>query len=137
MALFEHFPYTNFQDLNLDELLRHMRVLLAKMKDLENTVGGFDGRIKQLENYINALNSGNFPKALLDSLYGWLDKNVPEILERAVKMVWFGLTQSGYFVAYIPDSWEEIIFNTTGLDINVPLCPEYGHLVLSMKVGGN
>ena len=29
-----------------------------------------------------------------------------------MKMVWFGLTQDGYFVAYIPDSWDEITFDT-------------------------
>lgn len=53
-----------------------------------------------------------------------------DLIEKAIKNVWFGLTQSGYFVAYIPDSWSEITFNTTGLDINVPNV-EYGHLVLS------
>ena len=46
-------------------------------------------------------------------------------------LVFFGLTDSGYFVAYIPDGWDEIIFNTTGLDIQLDLEPEYGHLVLS------
>ena len=45
--------------------------------------------------------------------------------------VYFGLTDNGYFCAYIPRSWQNVKFNTTGLDINVPLQPEYGHLVLS------
>ena len=46
-------------------------------------------------------------------------------------MVFFGITDDGYFVAYIPESWDDITFNTTGLDINLPIQPEYGHLVLS------
>lgn len=45
--------------------------------------------------------------------------------------VMFGLTKAGYFVAYIPQSWKTIKFNTTGYDINLPLQPEAGHLVLS------
>ena len=133
MALFEHFPYTNFQDLNLDELLRNMREVLAEMKELQDFVGGFDDRIKELETYVDALNSGNFPDSFLTSLYNWLDSNVPDIIYRVVKMVWFGLTDDGYFIAYIPESWSDIVFNTTEYDISLELQQEYGHLVLSAR----
>lgn len=44
--------------------------------------------------------------------------------------VFFGLTDSGYFVAYIPESWNDIKFNTTGVDININGV-EFGKLVLS------
>lgn len=46
-------------------------------------------------------------------------------------MVLFGITEDGYFVAYIPSTWNEIEFNTTGLDTFTDIQPEYGHLVLS------
>ena len=52
----------------------------------------------------------------------------------SMKTVYFGLTDSGYFVAYIPDTWSDIVFNTTEYDIYVTLQPEYGHLVLSFDV---
>ena len=45
--------------------------------------------------------------------------------------VYFGLTDNGYFCAYIPEAWSDVKFNTTGVDINLDLQPEYGHLVLS------
>lgn len=54
-----------------------------------------------------------------------------ELISKAIQNVWFGLNKCGYFVAYVPDSWRCIQFNTTGLDINVPTVPEYGHLTLS------
>lgn len=54
-----------------------------------------------------------------------------QILDKAIKNVWFGLTDTGYFVAYIPESWDDIKFSTTGYDINLVCHPEYGHLVLS------
>ena len=56
---------------------------------------------------------------------------IEEYIARAIKTVFFGLTDSGYFVAYIPESWSDITFNTTGYDITVPQTSEYGHLVLS------
>lgn len=44
--------------------------------------------------------------------------------------IFFGLTDNGYFVAYIPESWDDIRFNTTGVDIDISGV-EYGKLVLS------
>lgn len=54
-----------------------------------------------------------------------------ELIEKYIAtMVFFGITDDGYFVAYIPESWDEIEFRTTELDIFVESQPEYGHLVL-------
>lgn len=53
------------------------------------------------------------------------------ISENLMKMIIVGLNDDGYVVYTIPDGWDSIEFNTTGLDINLPLQPEYGHLVLS------
>ena len=133
MGLFETMPYVNFQDLNLDGLIRSMKVLIQDMKALETLVGGFNSRIQTLEAFVNKLESGKFQPSFLNSLYRWLNNNVPEILSNAIKSVWFGLTDSGYFVAYIPESWNDIVFHTTGYDFVTDLMPEYGHLVLSSR----
>lgn len=75
-------------------------------------------------------------KAELAQVQKWIDDfdtaYIDQVIEKYIAtMVMFGLTPSGYFTAYIPASWKTINFNTTGLDINTPLEPEYGHLVLS------
>ena len=79
-------------------------------------------------------------KADMTIVQAWIDNFDYEPLLNTVKEmvqkyltagVYFGLTDDGYFCAYIPRSWQNVKFNTTGLDINVPLQPEYGHLVLS------
>ena len=76
----------------------------------------------------------------LTTVQEWIDsfnyepllKTVEEMVQKYLTAgVYFGLTDDGYFCAYIPKSWQNVKFNTTGLDINVPLQPEYGHLVLS------
>lgn len=57
---------------------------------------------------------------------------VKEMVEQYITAgVYFGLSDSGYFVAYIPPTWSQIEFKTTGLDIDLELQPEYGHLVLA------
>ena len=64
------------------------------------------------------------------TLAGDLTDLMKDIIEKAVKMVFFGLTDAGYFVAFIPDSWDEIMFETTGYDY-MTSDYDFGHLVLS------
>lgn len=55
-----------------------------------------------------------------------------EIIEKYIAtMIFVKITNSGYIVYNIPERWEDITFNTTGLDINLKIQPDYGHLVLS------
>lgn len=42
----------------------------------------------------------------------WLEKNLEWLFTEVAKQVYFGLTLNGYFVAYIPDGWDDIIFDT-------------------------
>lgn len=59
----------------------------------------------------------------------WVDDNMERIISRAVKFVYFGLTNDGYFCAYIPDSWDEITFDTGAVYGR----SDYGRLILKMK----
>ena len=62
-------------------------------------------------------------------LQQWVDDNMERIISRAVKFVYFGLTNDGYFCAYIPDSWDEITFDTGAVYGR----SDYGRLILKMK----
>lgn len=62
---------------------------------------------------------------------GEIETKVEELISEAVKMVFFGLDNLGHFVAYIPDNWNDIKFNTTDYDYPDPTNVGYGHLVLS------
>lgn len=60
----------------------------------------------------------------------WINDNMPDIIRKAIKMVFFGLNLEGYFVAYVPDAWSDITFDTPAnyTDEN------YGRLILSYYV---
>lgn len=51
---------------------------------------------------------------------------VKEKINECVKFVFFGLTDNGYFCAYIPDSWDGITFDT----ISDCSSENYGKLVI-------
>ena len=58
-------------------------------------------------------------------------KYAEEIIKKTIAtMIFVEISDAGYIVYYIPDTWNDIIFNTTGLDIEIPET-EYGRLVLS------
>lgn len=120
-----------------DDSLSYYEVLnklTEKLNEVIDNYSVFDGTIKDLIEFKNSLISGEFPEPLEDAMNKWVDAKLTSLISTAVHNVWFGLTDSGYFVAYVPDSWSEITFQTTGYDTNVDIQPEYGHLVLSMGV---
>ena len=62
-------------------------------------------------------------------LQQWVDDNMERIILRAIKFVYFGLTNDGYFCAYIPASWSEITFDTGAVYGR----SDYGRLILKMQ----
>lgn len=70
----------------------------------------------------------------LDIVQKWIDDFDTVYAEQIIAdfiatMVFFGLTDTGYFIAFIPESWDEIEFETTGWDTDITGIP-YGHLCL-------
>lgn len=63
----------------------------------------------------------------------WIAKNLTYIFNHVAKQVYFGLNQEGYFVAYIPDGWDDIIFDT-GMNYGEDT---YGRLILRWDVDGS
>ena len=130
MALFETFPYTNFQDLNLNCLLRMVQELKAAYDNLSGDIPGIEERIKALEEFQAELESGNLSEGMMQAIYAWCEQNYDEVFSKYIKLVYFGLTDDGHFCAYIPATWDEIEFKTSGYDVDLPDTP-YGHLVLN------
>ena len=93
----------------INELIAGQKIVGEELKKLEDD-------IKIIEEFID-----NFDETFAKS-----------ILEKYIAtMIFVEITDSGYIVYNIPSTWNTITFNTTGLDIELPIQPEYGHLVLS------
>ena len=80
-------------------------VLYEKLKLVEDTLKEYadilDGKIE------------DFDRIILEKTEKWLAENMEHILTQAVELVWFGLTDDGYFMAVIPENWSDVIFDTT------------------------
>lgn len=129
MAYFE-FPHTRTYDSDLGWLIKRVNSYDDTINALESWLESADRRMDDIEQFIQDIENGNFPDFVQQAFSDWMQRNALRLVGELVKMVFFGLTDTGYFTAYIPESWRDIIFKTTGLDITVDIQPQYGHLVL-------
>lgn len=128
------FPYTNFHEINLDWILKNMKQLVDEVNKLDDWVEQNQGQyndlidiVNGLQEQIQAIENGNFPPEMIETISTWLLNNIGTIL---ATIVWFGVTEDGYFVAYIPDAWKDILF-VTPMDFNKD---DYGCLCLYYNI---
>lgn len=124
---FNGYPYQNLEDLNLDYLLRVADKAAETLKDL----GAYADRVAELESAVQAIRGGNFTPEMIARIIDIVQRDIIGLIGEMVKFVFFGLTDDGFFVAYIPEPWDSIIFNTSNYDIFLSDVPEFGRLILS------
>ena len=128
MMTFEHVRFWCFKVLPLvyDDSLSYYETLckvVAKLNEMIDSLGELNDTVKSMQTAIAQIQK-------------WIDDFDTSYAEQIIKdylatMIFVEITNAGYIVYNIPQSWHDIEFNTTGLDIELPLQPEYGHLVLS------
>lgn len=132
MAFNYEFPYTDPNLYNDDWLLKRMKELLAQMDDIEAWKQEYEQAYEDFKQMVEDIENGNFPLSIREAFAKWMRENAFTLVGELVKLVFFGITDSGHFVAYIPDGWDDILFNTTGYDINIA-GEDFGHLTLSFN----
>ena len=130
MGFFNQYPYINENDLNLDYILNHFNDFMNRISSLEEWRATHEAQYEQLKELYDQIISGNFPPEVIKAFEEWMEENALDLVGELVKMVFFGITTDGYFVAFIPESWSDIIFGTSGLD-DFPAGVDFGHLTLS------
>ena len=128
MMTFEHVRFWCFKVLPLvyDDSLSYYEVLckvVYKLNEMIDSLGELNDTVKSMQ-------------AAIAQIQKWIDDFDTSYAEQIIKdylatMIFVEITDAGYIVYNIPQSWHDIEFNTTGLDIELDLQPEYGHLVLS------
>lgn len=117
----------------LGKIVSYTNKLIESVAGIENLVDAYGGSIEemkkdiaQLEYELNAVRNGTYLSLYLDSIVNALDSVIIKLVANIVKHITFGLSNDGHFVAYIPDTWDFIVFDTV-IDTNSEL---YGHLIM-------
>lgn len=128
MAFFE-FPHTRTYDNDLGWLIKNATSQEDAIKKITAWIEREESTIADLQQLLDNIEGGIFPEEIANAIKAYIVRNFYDIVGDMIKMVFFGLTDSGYFVAYIPESWDEITFKTSNYDETVPGVA-YGHLIL-------
>lgn len=126
----KHFRFWCYKVLPLvyDNSLSYYEVLCKVVKYINELIDQdkiFATELEQLKKEIDLV------QQRLDNLDTVFITNI--VKSCLAKMIFVRISNSGYIVYNIPTTWEELKFNTTGLDIDLAIQPEYGHLVLSIE----
>lgn len=100
----------------LCKVVDYINKLIEQDKEFDKDIEKLQEAVRVLQNFVD-----NFDTSYAEKI----------IRETIATMIFVEISDAGYIVYNIPESWEDITFNTTGLDITLDLQPEYGHLVLS------
>lgn len=101
----------------------------------EETQNKFDGFKAETQNKVDEFREQveNQFEELVNGT--WIQGTIPyleELLKQYIPVaIFFEINNDGYFVANIPETWDEIQFNTTGYDYPEINSVGYGHLVMS------
>lgn len=109
-----------------EDSLSYLEVLCKikyKMNEIIDNANTTNETIQELKNAVAKINE-------------WIEnldtKYIKEIVNSYIAtMIFIEISDAGYIVYYMPESWKDIEFNTSGLDIDVAGVDEYGHLILS------
>lgn len=130
MAFNFEYPYVDPTQYNADWLLKKMKDLLARMESMDEWRAEYEEAYEDYKKMVEDIENGTFPASIVGAFNKWMSENALDLVGAMVKNVFFALTDDGYFVAFIPENWDDIIFGTTGLD-DFPAGIDYGHLTLS------
>ena len=103
----------------LCKVVKYINELIESDKEIVGEIDKLKADIATIQEWID-----NFD---YDSIYELVKEMVQKYITAGV---YFALNDAGYFIAIIPPTWDKITFATTGYDIELPIQPEYGHLVL-------
>lgn len=96
----------------------------------ENDLTELENAITDLQDEFERFKQHGFDDYYQQQVEDWIDDNLDYIYTHTIKQVYFGLNEQGYFVAYIPESWEDIVFDTGA----VYTLDTYGRLILRWNV---
>lgn len=89
--------------------------------------------IDALETLFEQFQDSGFNDYYEEQVREWIAANLDYVFNVVAKQVYFGINEQGYFTAYIPQGWTDIIFDT-GFDYDLDT---YGRLILRWNVSGS
>ena len=99
----------------LCKVVAKLNEIIDELDNLPETIKEIEAAIAQIEEWIRTFDTSVIEK--------WIN-------EHLASSIFVEINDSGYFVIYVPDGWENITFKTSGWDYYLEPPLDYGHLIL-------
>lgn len=106
--------------------LCHYASMLAEQVNLSTT------QVTTIAQEFESFKASGFYDYYAAQIKDWIEHNLDLLYEQLCTQVYFGLTDDGRFCAFIPQSWNDIVFDT-GVVYGTE---EYGRLILKFDATG-
>lgn len=103
-----------------DRIIHYLKDICIQTNN--NTV-----KIEELQELFKKFMESGFNDYYEKQIQEWINKNFQNIIEYAIQVLFFGLTEDGYFCAYVPNNWAKYITFDTGAVYNAD---DYGRLII-------
>ena len=107
-------------------LCKQMHKMICFIDYMSDNLGIAKEELEELEDQFQKFQESGFDDYYAAQIEEWVNENLETLYHVLVQQVYFGLNEQGYFVAYIPESWSDIVFDT-GADYALDT---YGRLIL-------
>lgn len=99
----------------LCKVVDYINNIIENQKEFSNELAELQSELVVVQKWIADFNTGYAEEIIKNYL---------------ATMIFVEISNAGYIIYYIPEHWEDIKFETTGLDVEIPNT-EYGRLVLN------
>lgn len=96
----------------LCKVIEKLNGLISVDNEQSKAIVELAAQLKELQGIFEKFIESGFDDYYKEQVDKWIDEHLDDIFSEVVKQVYFGLTEDGYFVAYIPEGWDDIIFDT-------------------------
>lgn len=116
----------------LKELCKNFHKMVCYANELAEKQNYTSEELEKLLADFEAFKESGFYDYYAEQLEQWIKDNMPWLFQTFAKQVYFGLTDDGYFCAYVPESWSDITFDTGAVYGR----SDYGRLILRFDADG-
>ena len=120
------------QEQGIKQLCKTVCMLIDYLNEVADQVNIDTDAIEELKATFQKFQESGFDDYYRAQIEQWVKDNMENIIRDSIKMVFFGLTDDGYFCAYIPDSWSDLTFDTGAVYGR----SDYGRLILKFDAEG-
>lgn len=115
------------------ELCKNFHKMVCYADELAHKQNVTSEELERLVAEFERFKESGFYDYYAEQIEQWIEDNLESLYGTFASQVFFGLTDDGYFCAYIPDSWSDITFDTGAVYSR----SDYGRLILRFTADGS